>query len=547
MSVFRSLLNAFQSWRRRRAPRDRRRAGVAMERLDHRQLLAVNFTGNAILDIPDSTAPGFAIVRDADRVPIRNPQLNQLIKVSGFDISAIRMQYTPDDDVLSVAIEQPLNEKTDPQFPVIAGDADNNGDGGTVDPAVRLVQPLFMDFANLGGSETMAVFFDLDNDRIPDVVAGIPNTPGAGKLFTVSDAVVSPDPDVAASSAPAFGTPLPSHTGYAFLRDTEPEHGAFEFQITNFSVLYKEKTGQDLAVDSIVGVGGFGGSNDDFIDEEFVAAQPVSFGVVPPPPPVEECPPISPPIVINPHQHRHVNTAHPELVRVTFFGTSGFDVVRILPETVRLGGAAPVAHFTRHVDRDEFLDATYVFRGDQIDLPPGVNLAHVTGQYLAPDGKVLEIDTAKIIFVRDASSYGPGQVNAQLRRQAIRGVAPAFPPGYIARRARQAGVDLVIDELQAEDARPWSPAGRPTVTLPLGGAAQAVRRAGHGEALRVAAGRPTPKAPPTRVVPRVPADAIAPPTVALAPRAAGSVAGLRAQRRMDGAGYLDDLATSLAS
>lgn len=548
MALLRTLRNAFQSWRRRRGgPRTRQqRTAIAMEQLDHRRLLSVNFTGNAVIDIPDSTAPGTAIIRDDTSVPIRNPQLAQLIKVSGFDISAIRMKYTPEDDVLSVALEQPPNQKTTPEYPVIAGDADNNGDGGTVAPAVRLVQPLFMDFADLGGSETMAVFFDFNGDQVPDVVAGIPNTPGAGKFFTVSEA--DANSNQGSTNAPAFGTPLPTHTGDAFLRDTDPAHGAFEFQITHFSELYQEQTGQPLKTDSIIGVGAFAGSNDDFIDEEFVPARPVSFGVIPPTPPPMVCPPLSPPVRINPHENRHVNTAHPDYVRVSIFGTSGFDVNRIQPETVRLGGAAPIAHFTRKINRDEFRDVTYVFRGDQIGLPPGIIEAHVTGKYVADTGQVVDFDTAQTIFNKTYASYGPGEINAQQRRQAIRGVAPNFPPGYIARRARQNGVDLVIDQLQNESAQPWNAHGRPLVNLPTGGAVQAVRRAGH--AVRIASDPATNlQAPSTRVRPRAPAapaaahaSAATIPNPTLGPSAVQN----RSMNRLDQSDYLNDLATSLA-
>ncbi len=537
MNLLRTLLNACRSWRRRPGgPRTRKRSDIRMEPLDHRRLLAVNFTGNAILDIPDTTAPGTVILQDSTVLPIRNPQLAELIKVSGFDINGIRMRYTPDDDVLSVAIQQPLNQKTDPQFPVIAGDADNNGNGGTVSPAVRQVQPLFMDFPNLGGSETMGIFIDLNNDGRPDVVAGVPNTPGAGKFFTVADAVVSSDPVEAMNTAPTFGTPLPSHTGYSFLRDTDREHGAFEFQITGFSALYKEKTGIDLRTDTIIQVGAFAGSNDDFIDEELVRAQPVNFGVVPPTPPPDVCPPLSPPVLINPHQHRHVNTAHPGYVRVSIFGTSGFDVNRILPESVRFGGAAPVAHFTRNIDRDEFLDVTYVFVGNQITLPPGQSLAHVTGLYNdAATGKVVEFDTAKIVFNKDLSSYGPGQIAAQQRRIAARGEAPNFPPAFVAQRARSRGVDLVIDQLQAESRAAWDPRGRPTVRIPAG-AAQAARLAGHPVTVQA----------PTHHAAH---GAAAGTHAGVVPNPAGgpTVAQHRAQKRLDQGGYLDDFASSLAS
>ena len=47
MSLFTKLFEAVHSWRRRRGGiKPRKRSDLAMEQLDHRQLLAVNFTGN---------------------------------------------------------------------------------------------------------------------------------------------------------------------------------------------------------------------------------------------------------------------------------------------------------------------------------------------------------------------------------------------------------------------------------------------------------------------------------------------------------------------
>ena len=578
MSLLNSIRDAYRNWRGRRGPdktrvRTRPRATVGMEHLDHRRLLAVNFTGAAATDIPDSTAPGFAIVRDDNPVPIRNPQLNELIRVSGFDIDAIRLRYTPEDDILSVAIQQPPNQKTTPQFPVIAGDADNNGDGGTVDPAVRLVQPLFQDFPTLGGSETMGVFLDLNNDFIPDVVAGIPNTPGVGKLYTVSTAVTSPDPMVAATTAPGFGAPLTEFTGGAFLRDNDPTQGAFEFQITQFSSLYNLSTGIPLATDTVIRVGGFAGSNDDFIDEEFVPSEPVNFGLVPPTPPPVVCPPLSPPIQINPHELRHINTAHPTLVRVYVQGTSGFDVSRILPETVRFGGAAPVGSFIRNTDGDEFPDATYIFRGDQLNLPPGQSMASVTGQYLdVPTGHVVNFESARIVFNKTFGDYTPRQLDAQQRRLERFPQLEGFPTPALAASARAAHVDLALDQLGTASTRGnrWSGTGRATVGIPtdanrsarlaeLASSAE-IRRSARSEAIdtRTDGGQVGLATPPIRLRPAsfpnrpTPAPTASASTVSPAQSRVAARLDARQNAAIDQVlstpepDYLDDLAASLA-
>ena len=49
-------------------------------------------------------------------------------------------RYTPADDILSIGIEQPPSQQTGQPGPVIAGDADNNGNDGTVNPAVTAVE-----------------------------------------------------------------------------------------------------------------------------------------------------------------------------------------------------------------------------------------------------------------------------------------------------------------------------------------------------------------------------------------------------------------------
>ena len=64
----------------------------------------------------------------------------------------------------------------------------------------------------------------------------------------------------------------------------------------------------------------------------------------------------------------------------TIFGTSGFPVNDINPATVELNGVHAVAHITRKVKRDEFPFATYVFVADQLNLPPGLTTATLTGQ-----------------------------------------------------------------------------------------------------------------------------------------------------------------------
>src|SRR3954451_4065288 len=63
MSLFTKLFEAVHSWRRRRdGVKSRRHAGPAMEQLDHRQLMAVNFTGVVANDFPATQVPGVVVI-----------------------------------------------------------------------------------------------------------------------------------------------------------------------------------------------------------------------------------------------------------------------------------------------------------------------------------------------------------------------------------------------------------------------------------------------------------------------------------------------------
>ena len=142
MSLFARLLQAVRSWRRRRGgPKTVRYAGIAMEQLDHRQLLSVNFTGNVPIDFPATQSPGVVVLPDNPSVqhPAIAPILQPVVKVSGFDISGIRVTYTASDDTLSFGIDQPPSQNHSGE--VIAGDADNNGNPGTVNPTVSDSRP----------------------------------------------------------------------------------------------------------------------------------------------------------------------------------------------------------------------------------------------------------------------------------------------------------------------------------------------------------------------------------------------------------------------
>ncbi|HWE35490.1 MAG TPA: DUF11 domain-containing protein [Isosphaeraceae bacterium] len=553
--------------------------------------------------------------------PLIPPNLQNLVKVSGLDISGIRLAYDPATDTLAVGLQQPDNQKTGQ--PVIAGDTDNNLNSGTVDPAVLAASPGFQDPADLGGTKTMGAFFDLNGTTTPTVVAGVasqfqPDVPSSvnnSKVYQVAAAV---EPSGSPVAIPEFGTPLPQNTGGVYLVN-DPAHGAFEFQVAHFSQLYLQETGHALTPDSTFSVGAFGNSGqDDGISEAFFPAQPVRFGdlvpttdltitkletsgpgivgqpltyvliatnsgpaasnnvtITDPLPagltyvsatssqgtvteangtvtaslgtlapgagasvtivaiptvagivtntgtvagtpdnnptndtstvtttisPAHVCPPLEPPVLINPHSNSHVNIAHNDLVRVNVFGQARFDVTQIVPASVRFGGAAPIASFTRFINHDPYLDETFVFRGTDVNLPPGIQDAHITGS-LTTGGS---FDSVRRIFVRNDTSYTPAEIasrNARLAREGLN------PPGATTAASAPATVSIpsspvrqaVVDLLALK-----RPAGAPIkVVMPTTTAGTAA---------------PAPVTIPRAVVPRSPrvkavaAKAAAPPT-----------------------------------
>jgi hypothetical protein len=401
-----------------------------MEQLDHRQLLTVNFTGNVPIDFPATQVPGVVVLPDNPLVqhPAIAPAIAPIVKVSGFDISGIRVSYTPADDTLSVGLDQPPSQNQ--PGAVIASDADNNGNSGTVNPAVTAVPGFagFQDPANFGGTEFMGAFLDFTGSGNAQIAAGfsnVPPTPTSTDLTPQKPYQVALAIPTGPNSAPAFGTRLPQFEGN-FYYNNSIAHPNFEFDIKNFSQLYRQVTGQALTSSTAFNVGAFGGSAQDIgIGEAFFPEQPVTLSQATVP---NMCPPISPPILINPHEHRVIDTGHRDLVRVYVIGSSGFDVNTIDPATVSLNGAKPIAHLTRHFPHSEFLNATYVFVGSDINLPAGYTTATFTaqtlsGQAIASSRQVLNIPFSarvpgRLQFLMDKGSAYPSLRRLEATRPA---------------------------------------------------------------------------------------------------------------------------------
>ncbi len=423
MSLFARLLQAVRSWRRGRSgPKTVRFARTTLEQLDNRQLLSVNFTGVVPTDFPTTKVPGVVTLLPDFTNPLTSepqfasdPQgvaLQNLIKVSGFNIKDIRVTYTPYDDTLSVGINQPASINQ-PGDEVIAGDSDNNGNSGTVSPAVSLVDPSFADPPDWGGTKSMGVFLNFatagDTAQVAAGFSADPPSDGAAKVYQVYEPANAYTPQLAAG-----GTLLPQFEGNVYTVN-DPARGNLEFSITHFSQLYKDFTGKALTPNSVVYVGGFAGSDQDATTSKaFIPSEPVVISEATSP---NSCPPASPPILINPHEHRVIDTSHRDLVRVYVQGTSGFNVDTINPATVSLNGALPIAEFTRHFPHSEFPVETFVFVGKDINLPAGYTTATFTaqtysGQQITSSKQVLNIPFSakvpgRLHFLMDKGSAYP--------------------------------------------------------------------------------------------------------------------------------------------
>ncbi len=431
MSLFARLLQAVRSWRRRRGgPKTVRYPGIAMEQLDNRQLLSVNFTGIVPTDFPATQVPGVVTLPAANvssqpgfsepefGTSTLGQELQSIIKVSGFFVQDIRVTYTPSDDTLSFGINQPpsINQPGDE---VIAGDSDNNGNSGTVFPSISTngvlplsgLQPFFTDPADWGGTKNMGVFLNFATaGATAQVAAGfnsVPPTDGAVKTYQVYEPA-----DPATPQTITGATLLPQFEGNVYTVN-DPARGNLEFSIAHFSVLYQEITGKPLTPNTTIYVGGFAGSDTDFpISKAFIPSQPVLISAATSPSTV---PPASPPILINPHEHRVIDTSHRDLVRVYILGTSGFNVTTINPATVELNGALPIAHYTRHFPHSEFLNEVFVFVGSDIHLPAGYTTATFTAQTFSGQ----QITTSKQVLNIPFSAKVPGHLHFLLDKGSV--------------------------------------------------------------------------------------------------------------------------------
>lgn len=221
------------------------------------------FTGNVERDFPSTQVGVITLVNP--RYPTVNPEayIAQHGLSTGWSIKDIRLMYDEQADRLYVGVN----------FFGIAGDADSNGDPGTVSPQAAAKGAI--DLPSLGGRESIVVGLDMTKSGKPTILAGVPGDkrqagPGLNGFSVASFANVN------AGIANSFGLPLSMHQGTLFF-DPSAQHPDFLFSINNFSKLpgYNPDNGFGLIA--------FAGTPDDTFEEEGVLFSDVAFGRIPEP------------------------------------------------------------------------------------------------------------------------------------------------------------------------------------------------------------------------------------------------------------------------
>lgn len=215
-----------------------------------------NSTGNVETDFPSTQAGVITLVNP--KYPTNDPAgyiaANNLSP--GWAIKDIRLYYDKGTDTMDVGVN----------FFGIAGDADGNGDPGTVSAAAAAKG--YLDVPNLGGRESITVGFDFLKTGQPQVLAGVPGDKNqAGPGTDGFNIALNQDNGLGLSNS--YGSTLTDNMGnLAF--NPSAQHPGFEFTIKNFSTLpgFNPANGYGLVA--------FAGSPDDGVEEEGVRFPQVS-------------------------------------------------------------------------------------------------------------------------------------------------------------------------------------------------------------------------------------------------------------------------------
>lgn len=221
------------------------------------------FSGNVETDFPSTRIGVITLVNP--RYPTANPEayVAQHGLSTGWSIKDIRLMYDEQADKMYVGVN----------FFGIAGDADSNGDPGTVSASAAAKGAI--DLPSLGGRESITVGLDMTKSGKPTILAGVPGDKrqaGPG----LNGFAVSTYANVNAGIANSYSLPLSLHQGTLY-SDPSAAKPDFEFSINNFSQLpgYNPDNGFSLIA--------FAGTPDDTFEEEGVLFSDVAFGRIPEP------------------------------------------------------------------------------------------------------------------------------------------------------------------------------------------------------------------------------------------------------------------------
>ena len=216
----------------------------------------VNSTGNVETDFPSSQTGVITLVNP--KYPTTDPSsfisANNLSP--GWSIKDIRLYYDKATDTMDVGVN----------FFGVAGDADGNGNPGTVSAAAAAKG--YLDVPNLGGRESITVGFDFLHTGQPQVLAGVPgDKTQAGPGTDGFNIALNQDNGLGLSNS--YGSTLTNNMGNLVF-DPSSQHPGFEFTIKNFSTLpgFNAANGYGLIA--------FAGSPDDGVEEEGVRFPQVS-------------------------------------------------------------------------------------------------------------------------------------------------------------------------------------------------------------------------------------------------------------------------------
>jgi hypothetical protein len=193
----------------------------------------INLTGSVAQDFNPLTNPNvqsFGIDSNPASNIYQTPYMLQNNEVTGWAVKDLRLAYDPTSHTMSVGVNTYG----------IAGDADGNGNPGTVNPA----DPGFahgLDQANLGGQKSITVAFAANNPGNPTqpgtplFVAGVPADKSAAGTG-IDGFNVASYKGVTAGIQNNYASTLDGHVGtLAF--DPSSAHPNFEFTVSNFNTI----------------------------------------------------------------------------------------------------------------------------------------------------------------------------------------------------------------------------------------------------------------------------------------------------------------------